>query len=32
MFFTGEVTFNDEVYITNIRHKTALQEDRKSVV
>ena len=22
MFFTGEVTFNDEVYITNIRHKT----------
>lgn len=26
MFFTGEVTFNDEVYITNIRHKTALQE------
>ena len=26
LFFTGEVTFNDEVYITNIRHKTALQE------
>lgn len=26
MFFSGEVTFNDEVYITNIRHKTALQE------
>lgn len=26
MFFTGEVTYNDEVYITNIRHKTALQE------
>lgn len=26
MFFYGEVTFNDEVYITNIRHKTSLQE------
>lgn len=26
MFFNGEVTLNDEVYITNIRHKTALQE------
>lgn len=26
MFFSGKVTFNDEVYITNIRHKTALQE------
>lgn len=26
LFFTGEVSFNDEVYITNIRHKTALQE------
>ena len=26
MFFAGEITWNDEVYITNIRHKTALQE------
>ena len=26
MFFHGEVSFNDEVYITNIRHKTALQD------
>lgn len=26
MFFAGEVAFNDEVYITNIRHKTALKE------
>ena len=26
MFFQGEISFNDEVYITNIRHKTALQE------
>ena len=26
MFFAGEVSFNDEVYITNIRHKTSLQE------
>ncbi len=26
LFFTGEVSFNDEVYITNIRHKNSLQE------
>ena len=26
MFFTGEVSFNDEVYITNIRQKNSLQE------
>ncbi|MBQ8804080.1 MAG: tRNA uridine-5-carboxymethylaminomethyl(34) synthesis GTPase MnmE [Tyzzerella sp.] len=26
MFFHGEISFNDEVYITNIRHKTALQD------
>lgn len=31
MFFQGEVTFNDEVYITNIRHKTALQEALSSL-
>lgn len=31
MFFQGEVSFNDEVYITNIRHKTALEETRKSL-
>ena len=31
MFFSGEVTFNDEVYITNIRQKTALQEALKSL-
>ena len=31
MFFTGEVTFNDEVYLTNIRHKTALQEAMNSL-
>ena len=31
MFFRGEVTFNDEVYITNIRHKTALQEALSSL-
>ena len=24
MFFDGEISFNDEVYITNVRHKTAL--------
>lgn len=26
MFFSGDIMVNDEVYITNIRHKTALQE------
>ena len=31
MFFRGQVTFNDEVYITNIRHKTALQEALSSL-
>ena len=25
MFFAGNLSFNDEIYITNIRHKTALQ-------
>ena len=26
MFFSGEVSFNDEVYITNVRQKAALKE------
>ena len=26
MFYVGEISFNDEVYITNIRHKTAIQD------
>ena len=26
MFFAGNLSFNDEIYITNIRHKTALQD------
>ena len=26
MFFQGDISFNDEVVITNIRHKTSLQE------
>ena len=26
MFFNGKLTFNDQIYITNIRHKTAIQE------
>ena len=32
MFFEGELSFNDEVYITNIRHKTALQDSYNSLV
>ncbi|MBR4027403.1 MAG: tRNA uridine-5-carboxymethylaminomethyl(34) synthesis GTPase MnmE [Lachnospiraceae bacterium] len=31
MFFQGEVSFNDEVYITNIRQKNALQETLDSL-
>ena len=31
MFFQGDISFNDEVYITNIRQKTSLQEALKSL-
>jgi tRNA modification GTPase len=31
MFFQGDITFNDEIYITNIRHRTALEEAEKSL-
>ena len=31
MFFQGEISFNDEVYITNARHKQALLEAKKSL-
>ena len=31
MFFKGELSFNDEVYITNSRHKAALEEARESL-
>ncbi len=31
LFFTGSIGFNDEVYITNARHKAALAEARKSL-
>ena len=31
MFFHGEISFNDEVYITNVRHKTALQDAYSSL-
>lgn len=30
MFFGGELSFNDEVYITNARHKAALEEADRS--
>ncbi len=32
MFFHGEISFNDEVYITNIRHKTAISDAYDSLV
>ena len=31
MFFQGELSFNDEVYITNARHKAALEEAKESL-
>lgn len=31
MFFQGELSFNDEVYITNARHKKALEDAWKSL-
>ena len=31
MFFGGELSFNDEVYITNARHKEALEEAAQSL-
>ena len=31
MFFSGNLSFNDEVYITNARHKEALEEAEKSL-
>lgn len=31
MFFQGDISFNDEIYITNIRHKAALGEAAESL-
>ena len=31
MFFQGDISFNNEVYITNVRHKTALLDVRESL-
>lgn len=31
MFFQGHLSFNNEIYITNVRHKNALIEARKSL-
>ena len=31
MFFDGELSFNDEIYITNVRHKAALEEAKRSL-
>ena len=31
MFFGGEISFNDEIYITNVRHKTALKSAYESL-
>ena len=31
MFFQGRLSYNDEIYITNMRHKEALQEALESI-
>lgn len=31
MFFDGELSFNDEIYSTNVRHKAALEEAKRSL-
>lgn len=31
MFLSGRISFNDEVYLTSIRHKAAMQEAAKSL-
>lgn len=31
MFFNGKLSFNDEIYLTNIRHKTAVSEAIESL-
>ena len=31
MFFQGDISFNDEIYITNARQKKALEDARKSL-
>lgn len=31
MFFDGKLSFNDEIYITNIRHKTAISDALESL-
>ncbi len=31
MFFDGKISFNDEIYITNVRHKEALFQARESL-
>lgn len=31
MFFSGQLSYNDEIYITNARHKAALEDAKKSL-
>lgn len=31
LFFEGNLSFNDEIYITNMRHKAALEDAKKSL-
>lgn len=31
MFYSGDISFNSEIYITNVRHKTALEDAKRSL-
>lgn len=31
MFFEGDLSFNDEIYITNMRHKAAIEDAKRSL-
>ena len=32
MFFEGNLSFNDEIYITNVRQKAALQDAKEALL
>ena len=32
MFLDGKISYNDEVYLTNVRHRTAMEEARESLL
>ena len=32
MFLSGEISFNDQIYLTNVRHQTAMQQVQESLM